>query len=245
MKHQIFGIIAGISAFFMTSGLIAGEETSSQTERSVLWWTGGKAVKKKNIDVLQSRFQKIGWKLQTTKDAKDLSDAKPLVYYFNHPNGPNKVSAKKLAPVLEAVKAGAMVIFCSYWQMPLEKYFDDPSFKVNLKSIKNLPVSERRTRYSAPEVNWALKPNKLRKLTDMITPAYGFMPEKPEAWKVIATMDIDGKQPGTTVPYILARSYGKGCVLVLGSKIPVFKAKLVDNLYANRQEMLNAPDVKK
>jgi Domain of unknown function (DUF4838) len=217
----------------------------AQTGRSILWWAGGKPGKRKKEDMLRHEFLKTGWQLRIIRDAKDLRDAKPLVYYFNHPKGPNKVPMESFAPVLDEVKAGAMAIFCSYWQMPLEKYFDDPSFKVNLKSIKNLPLSKRHTRYSAPDVNWASTPNRLRRLRDMYTPAYGFMPEDPGAWKVIATMDLDGKQPGKTIPYILARPYGKGLVLVLGAKIPASAAKLVDNFYANRQELLNAPDVKK
>ncbi len=214
----------------------------SQTGRYIIWWAGGPNKNAKKIqDKLRYDFLKSGWQMQIIRNAKVLNNVKPVLYYFQHPNGPNKFPAEKFAPVREAVKAGATVIFCSYWQMPLEKYFNDPSFKLKVKPISNLTITERRSRYLVPG-KWSLKPHNLN-LRKKITPAYGLMPEKPKAWKVIATMDINGKKPGKTIPYILARSYGKGVVIALGTRIAARSSDLIDNLYTNRQELLNAPDV--
>ena len=53
-------------------------------------------------------------------------------------------------------------------------------------------------------------------------------------------MDLDGKQSGTTIPFILVRKYGKGIIFVLGDSIAAQPAKLLDNLYSNRNVLLEA-----
>jgi hypothetical protein len=151
-------------------------------------------------------------------------------FWFRHPNGPNKVPADYLEQqVLPAVQAGALAVFASYWPIPLDQYFDDPSFKVNVVTTGKIPLAGRRSQFIAPG-DWSRKPNDLLpRLTSRITPAYGFVPEVPAAWTVLATAPRSGGEP---FPYVLTRPYGEGMIVLCGDSIPIPSAKLLENFAA-------------
>ena len=109
-------------------------------------------------------------------------------YWFRHPHGPNKVPAdyweKHLVP---AVKNGALAVFVSYWDIPLDQYFHDPSLKVKVVPCGGIPLAARTSTFIAPG-DWSSKPNNLLGgLKTAITPAYGFVPADAAAWTVLAT----------------------------------------------------------
>jgi hypothetical protein len=97
MKRQMFGIVAGVSVFFMTSGLIAGEESLVKwdADASVLQkqWVG--KIKYENLDgklcgvvdnkngILSKKFIPIeaGKKYTLAGTFKSLGEAPSKVYY--------------------------------------------------------------------------------------------------------------------------------------------------------------------
>lgn len=213
--------------------------SSSQGNRSIIWWNG-LLEKEDKINQIQSEFTRLGWQFISTAENLQLQEKTPLVYWFRHPNGKQKIIPENWARIKRNIQNGAIGVFVSYSQMPLEKYFADPTLKIKIKGIKNLPLSARRARYLAPG-NWYATPHNLTwHIKNWITPAYGIEPAFPNAWKIIAKMDLDGKQSGTTIPFILVRKYGKGIIFVLGDSIAAQPAKLLDNLYSNRNVLLEA-----
>ncbi|MGI6356020.1 MAG: hypothetical protein GX937_09060 [Lentisphaerae bacterium] len=128
--------------------------------------------------------------------------------------------------IRKRIEAGALAVFVSYARMPLEQYFDDPSFYVAVQGIKGLPLAARRVKRLQPGA-WLKTPHKLDKFG--ITPAYGLVPKQPEVWEALADMPVNGEQPDATVPFILARRYGLGTVIVMGDRVAVRPVQLMEN----------------
>ena len=60
-----------------------------------------------------------------------------------------------------------------------------------------------------------------------ITPAYGFVPADAAAWTVLATAPNGN---GTSrIPYLLARPYGSGMIVLGGDDIRLSPAKMLEN----------------
>lgn len=212
--------------------------SSTSAPRSVIWWNGAPDREAKNNSRIQNEFTQLGWRMDLAADTAELQKGTPTVYWFKHPNGINKVTPENWEKIRENIRNGAIAIFASYWQIPLEKYFADDTFKIQVKGVKNLPLSERRARDLAPG-EWYVKPHNLTwQIKNWITPAYGVEPASPDSWKIIATMDLDGQTPDVRIPFILGRKYGEGAVFVLGDNIAAPPAKLLENLYAHKEELL-------
>lgn len=201
------------------------------TGRPLLYWSGAPEREQGGDAVRQQSFMRAGWDLricstqQTLLAAQTTADA----FWFRHPNGQVKVPGdywqKHLVP---AVSNGAVAVFVSYWGLPLDRYFNDPSFKVSVVSITGLPLSGRRTTYVAPG-DWGMNPfNVARSLTRGYSPCYGHIPADTNAWTVLAIGNNGGGQ--APYPYLLARRYGRGLVVVGGDAIPVVVPELLDNL---------------
>jgi hypothetical protein len=67
-----------------------------------------------------------------------------------------------------------------------------------------------------------------RRLNWAFAPCYGFRPADTNAWTVLATAANGPDLP--PYPYLLARPYGKGLVVVGGDDIQVSPAALLENL---------------
>jgi hypothetical protein len=200
---------------------------------SVLWWHGRlEDVKGKggsaDAQAVQD-FAQRGWLLKQVVAAEKLLEINGQyeAYWFRHPAGPNPVPSdyweKHLAP---AVRNGALAVFVSYWGIPLERYFNDPSLKVKVAGCGKLPLAGRITNFIAPG-DWSSKPNNLlSRLKSRTTPASGFEPEDVGSWTVLATAPADGNK---SYPYILSRRYGKGMIILCGDAIPLSPADMLDN----------------
>jgi hypothetical protein len=137
-------------------------------------------------------------------------DGRCDVYWFRHPHGPNKVPADYWEQhVMPAVREGALAVFVSYWDIPLDQYFRDPSLRVKVVACSGIPLAARTSTLIAPG-DWSTKPhNLLGTLKTAITPAYGFVPADAAGWTVLATAPNGSRTP---YPYLLARRYGKGMI---------------------------------
>jgi len=119
-----------------------------------------------------------------------------------------------------------MAVFVSFLDVPLDQYFRDPALKVQLVSCGQIPLAARTTA-SVADGDWCKKPNDLQgHLKTLITPAYGFEPANPTGWTVLATAN-GSKGP---YPYLLARRYGKGMILLGGADNPLSRVKLLENM---------------
>ena len=215
--------------------------SASRTDRSLLWWSGAPDRESHRNDALLQEFTESGWQIHLVDDTERLNafDERCTVYWFRHPDGPNKPPAdywrRHLAP---AVRDGAVAVFVSYWGIPLDEYFQDPSLKVKVVSCGKIPLAERTTTFIAPG-DWCRKPNDLLgRLKSQITPAYGFVPEETEAWTVLATASNGS---GTEYPYLLARRYGQGMIVLGGDDIRLSPARLLENL-VRYQEQMKSPE---
>ena len=110
---------------------------------------------------------------------------------------------------------------------------------VKVETIRKIPIGLRKATYLAPG-NWLTKPHNIKSI-GAVTPAYGLNPKVPGEWHVVAEMQKDGNQDDSHLAFILTRSYGKGLVVVLGESLYANAAIIVDNLNANRADLLNAP----
>lgn len=205
---------------------------AASTGRKLLWWSGAPERESGKYPALKQAFTQAGWEMDIVSTQSLLAAAHrgADAFWFRHPNGPSKVPesywTEQLAP---AVSNGALAVFISYWGMPLERYFNDPSFKVDVAVYgKGLPLAGRRTAALAAG-DWKVKPNDLaRRLNWAFAPCYGFRPADTNAWTVLATAANGPDLP--PYPYLLARPYGKGLVVVGGDDIQVSAAALLENL---------------
>ena len=129
--------------------------------------------------------------------------------------------------MVPAVKDGALAVFVSYWDIPLDQYFHDPTLKVKSVQCGKIPLAGRTTAFIAPG-DWSSQPhNLLGDLRGHITPAYGFVPADAAAWTVLAAAPTGSN---SSFPYLLARRHGKGMLVLGGDSIPLPPARMLENL---------------
>ena len=214
-----------------------------RTDRAVLWWFGG-VPDQRNTEMnaeLNHQFAKAGWKfnLITTPEQLLALHDQHTVFWFRYPDGPNTPPAdyweKHFIP---AISNGALAVLTLSIPLPLEKYFNDPSWKIKRTTTKGIPLAERRTKYIAPG-DWSTKPNNLlRLLKSRITPSAGFVPDDAAAWTVMAAAPRDFNE---TFPYILARSYGKGMIFICSGAIAIPPADMLENFVAYHESQKSTP----
>jgi len=212
--------------------------SAARTDRTLLWWSGAPERESQRHAALTQEFAASGWQLQLVSRAAELAAVRTPcdAYWFRHPDGPSKVPADYWAQTLvPAVREGALVVFISYWGIPLDQYFHDPTMKLTVTECGALSLAARRSTFLAPG-EWSLRPNDLRKrLEASITPAYGFVPAEPAAWTVLATAPAAGDR---SYPYLLVRRYGKGLIVLGGDDIRLPPAQMLENflLYRDSSE---------
>ena len=162
---------------------------------------------------LSSKAQLIarGWQVAWFNGSKegekaDLSNA-ALIWIQTRRNIFSKTFyQEKLIP---AVKNGAVLVYqCYGWINDLPKLYDDPSFAV--VAVLEDVASFRRPTWVDPQLNTI--PNRLG-LEKYTTPTCTFMPKMPEKWIVLARQN---SKSGVEKPYIIARPYGKGMIVITG-----------------------------
>ncbi len=201
--------------------------------RKLLWWPGSLARDKGGHPDLIKGYEDKGWDFTIAKSAEEYKTAKPDVYYFRNPGNTNPFPSSEFDKVRENVKNGTMAVFVGYSYMPLEKYFDDPTFKVGVGGTGKILLSQRKTKNYLPG-DWVLKPHDMRNsFARSYTPAYNLVPDYPDKWTVLATLPYNGEPDSPERPYIMMRKYGKGIVLVIAADPWVSIPNIIENILAN------------
>ena len=86
-------------------------------------------------------FLNMSWNFSFATE-QDLLTKTPDVYWFQ--NSAGNFSGQVWKKIREDVKNGAAVFFTGYFQIPLDKYFQDPSFAVKRKPIGKIAFEQRK-----------------------------------------------------------------------------------------------------
>ncbi len=217
---------------------------AARTDRALLWWSGAPERESKFDARLTQEFTQAGWQMNLVSTPEGLSalDGTCDVYWFKHPNGPNKPPAEFWDQhLVAAVRNGALAVFDSYWDMPVDQYFQDPSMKVKTVGIGKLPLAARRAKFVAPG-EWSSTPHALeRALKNGITPAYVLVPEDAATWTILASAP---RNETVSRPYLMVRPFGKGLIVICSGPIArVSNTALLDNLLLYHEKLITAdPD---
>jgi hypothetical protein len=219
-------------------GMLVFSSLANAGGGTILLWSGNPNRESKRDAALSQEFSKIGRQIQIVTSPEKLIElhSKSAVFWFRHPDGPNKIPPdyweKYLVP---SVKNGAIAIFASYGNIAVDQYFKDPSMKVKTVGIENIPEAARRASFIAPG-DWSGKPNNLLPaLKSGITPANLFMPADSNPWTILASAPRNGNESS---PYLLVRPYGKGLIVLCADGIHrVSNASLLENLTAYHQSL--------
>lgn len=205
--------------------------SSPKTGRALAFWTGSRERDKASFPSMSMNFREYGWNLTIASTPDEFLALQPEAYFLKNPQFQEKLTPECWEKVRRDVEGGKLAIFLSYSSLPLDKYFNDPSWSVEVRGIKGpISLSERRTNYYLDD-SWFKSPhNLLPPLQNEITPAYCLVLSAPDKWRVLATMPQSAAEPNERLVYIALRSYGKGAVLLLSADPRIPLAKLFDNI---------------
>ncbi|MBO4648459.1 MAG: DUF4838 domain-containing protein [Lentisphaeria bacterium] len=191
----------------LTKGSVIVFSEKARLNPNLVWITSPKAkTELKSKAQLIARGWQTAWYQGAAEGEKaDLSKA-GVIWIETFQNKFSKdFYQKKLIP---AVRNGAVLIYQSYsWIGDLPKLFDDPSFAVVWKEDA---ASLRRPTWVDPTLNTV--PNKLM-LEKATTPSSTFVPKVPDKWTVLGKQNT---KSGQEKPFIIARPYGKGMIVITG-----------------------------
>lgn len=218
---------------------------SAATGRQLLYWSGAPTREAARDPLRKQSYMRAGWEMHICSTQETLQVTHPIAdaFWLRHPNGHVKIPDDYWSDLMPAVSNGAVVAFISYWGIPLDRYFNDPSFKVSSTEIRGVPLSGRKTTFVAPG-EWGLKPYNIAKTLERgYSPCYGFIPADPSAWTVLAIGNNgDGRDP---FPYLLVRRYGRGLVVLGGDSIAASPPEILENMLQwNNRMRQTLPDGK-
>jgi hypothetical protein len=206
---------------------------ASRTERTLTWIDSENRALE---TVYSPSLLKQGWKASffNAGDAKlaDLAGSRLIVIsvaWLSRENIPAAFWGDRLLP---AVKAGAVVLFDAYGEPDLDKYFNDPGYYLGFNDWE---LNELRATTFIAAGSFANTPDDMSKVLGH-TPPGVFMPREPNKWEVLAKQKMKDDREE---PYLLARPYGKGMVVVSGligyAKEPDQTVSLLNNLLEYNQ----------
>jgi len=194
----------------VASGATIIFSANTDPNRRLAWISRGD-LENPRFNNLKSDLYDAGWQCVHAIGADgarelDLTDSK-LIFIETYKNDFSaEFYSEQLIP---AIREGAVAIFSSYfWINKLPLHFNDPSFEVKfvedaLKIMKTTSVTKS---------SFATVPNDVWK-TLKTAPSGILEPVVPEAWEVLLSQ-YDSKR--VEKPYMIARPYDKGMVIITG-----------------------------
>ena len=164
----------------------------------------------KEIGWLKRRFDNAGYQMLAVSEEKELKmlTRKCPVIVIRTPGAaiPADFWSSYVLPLL---REGALVLFTGYEKLPLDRYFQDPELALKWSGWEIDPA--RRT-YDLRPGDWLTTPDNLAAVFQKgISPANGYLPERPGRWQSLASMKMKN---GTLYSYLLVCRVGKGLLAV-------------------------------
>lgn len=203
-----------------------------QGSRTVLWWQGWQNYRDQWLENEFGNY--AAFEVRPVSTVEELARQSEGVtdFWIQNPGGSDAIPDAFWSQVLvPAVREGAVAVFGTRHQVPLEldRYFNDPSLAIRLEATHR--HANRRPSALAPG-NWQVMPNDLLTsfwppLNNTPTPGYAMIPVHPEGWIVLGEAPFEGDK---TAPFMLARPYGKGMIVVMDVNQRIPRPRLLDNL---------------
>jgi hypothetical protein len=172
-----------------------------------------------NIDWYKVALIKYGWNFEAVAGSKaidkDFSNDKLIIINTYKNKIPVEFYTKKVIP---ALKNGAVVIFNNYGYLALDKFFEDQRYKVGFSDLK---ISPARETTFVKDDSFASNPHDMKKILKHTPPGVYTVAEM-DKWVVLAAQK---EKDGTQKPYLAARPYGSGMVVIAA---PVNYARTAD-----------------
>ncbi len=167
--------------------------------------------KEQDVSEMKMLMENYGFQTRTSRSEKELTAAFPAqdVYVIRHYRGIKLDPAFFQKNVLPQVAEGALLVFASWGELPLDKYFGKADFAVNWSGWK---IDSRRKSINVKEGSWQNTPEDLRHiLKNSLTPANGYLPAVSGTWENYGSLKMaDGK----LYSFMLVRKYGKGLIVL-------------------------------
>lgn len=197
-------------------------------DRPVVFFTNERRCMN-NLAGLRAQAEADGWKLLTATNFTELVASAPqaATFMFQVPSSKD-FPAETAALLREKVANGGTLLARSWASIRLDVFLSDPALKSACERPKEFPLSERKAKYIR-EGDWCRKPwNFEGTLRNWFAPCYmqvGYGPE----WVDYASMPSHA-DPSRMIPFVTARKYGKGCIILVGETLHVSHFRLIDNI---------------
>lgn len=172
-----------------------------------------------NIDWYKVALLKYNWNFDAVGGSKaiekDFSNDKLIIINTYKNKIPADFYTKKIIP---ALKNGAVVIFNNYGYLALDKFLDDPRYKVGFSDLK---ISPTRETSFVKDDSFANNPHDMKKILKH-TPPGVYTVTQMDKWVVLAAQK---EKDGIQKPYLAACPYGIGMVVIAA---PINYAKSAD-----------------
>ena len=167
--------------------------------------------KEKDVNEMKMLMENYGFQPRTSRNEKELNTTFPEqdIYIIRHYRGIKLDPEFFRKNVLPKVEKGALLLFASWGELPLDRYFGKADFAVNWSGWK---VDPRRKSLNVKEGKWQNAPHDLRHiLKNSLTPSNGYLPAVEGKWENYGSLKMaDGK----VFSFLLVRRYGKGLIVL-------------------------------
>ena len=203
-----------------------------QEDRTILWSKGESRYDK----AMAKQFAEMGWNFDFAT-REQMESGNHSVYVFCTDKCEGGFAPEMWPKIWEKVRNGAMLVIQPL-RLDFKKITDDETLLFRIHGIGKTLLSDRKPEYLRGD--WLKNPfNLQREFNLCITPAYTAVPQRPDAWQILANQPKSSREKKTREPFILFRPYGKGfvvvfCTLNYGAFSP---AVLIGNLYENREAL--------
>ncbi len=191
----------------ISAGAILYFSGKSDAERTMIWVNGSGNVPNQTVSLLKNHWNYQFFKYEDHEKI-DFSKAKMILLsmrWADRNRLPLSFYREKLLP---ALMNGAVLVITSYGAPDLPRWFDNPALKISAELYK---LSPRRRTSSISKSDFTRKPDDIREfLWKTYTPPGVFNADASQ-WEFLASQKLlDGRE----LPYLIARPWGKGLLVV-------------------------------
>lgn len=231
MEKIMRGLILGFACVLFSSAAPAAEQGGNAPRTGRLLWIDSPNGRLALYNRIKAQLRKDGWETagcsgMAGAEKADLSKADLICIETFRNNLSKDFYLRKLAP---AVKNGAVLVLrCYHGIEKLHYYFRNYDFEVVFRE----DVNKKRRPSWVTSSSFVRVPRKLD-LENWQTPPGIFIPDELEGWDVLARQfNAAGDKE---YPFIMARPWGRGMVVMTGAIRPDNMAPFLLNAYEYRK----------